>query len=690
MPVPPKIVQRNAAKGLELRQKFGRGGTMVGVARARDLKNGKNIPIETLKRMVSFFARHEKNKEAPGWGDATNPSAGWIANLLWGGSQGRKWAKSMIAKAEMDEVEVDFELKTPGARPGLPWRSGRLYLEHKPSLRVHGRGLGSDPGEYFKLRAMPQVQAALADLRCAVLSSPLIIESTGMPPWLEEDPEATEALAVQKAFIDRVWWKWTRAGEARGLNDWISDVLLFAPVCGFYLGEMVGEAVAWKLGTTDGQYICPRLPELRAPWTVQEWFLEDETPVAVKQTLFQSQDNNGRGGLSDVVIPWERIVHIPFDPAGPSDLEGRSILRGAEVALKILMDVYRLQALAIEVNGLGTVVISKDSETAPDMTDDARDKLETHLKNYKASHVPYLVLPTGYKATWASPQSSVPDLSSQVAIYERMVELALNQTHKGIATRNTGAFAARADASADSRSHIDAHARELVCKPLERIMATFLRLNFPQWAAKDWIFTPRITPQPHDARDLSAEAAALSSLTTAGHIPQHEAITKALLERYGLPVEFVDELAEDDEAEGEPEAEVAMAALAEEVATPRQPTELKPEADADDIGSILEGAMDQLLGQRIEEMIEIQEMDAEPAAFIANYRQRHPIGSEAEEVAEMMRPFFEGFGSEIDISWQEIEGIAIEAGAQALKTTFETWASDVNEAWQTRPRQGDE
>ena len=39
--VPPQEVRNNAKRGLELRAKYGRGGTEVGVARARDLSNGK-------------------------------------------------------------------------------------------------------------------------------------------------------------------------------------------------------------------------------------------------------------------------------------------------------------------------------------------------------------------------------------------------------------------------------------------------------------------------------------------------------------------------------------------------------------------------------------------------------------------------------------------------------------------------
>lgn len=92
--VPPQAVRSNAARGLELREKYGRGGTEVGVARARDLKNGAALSLRTINRMVSYFARHEVDKKGEGWG---KDSAGYIAWLLWGGDAGRSWA-NRIAK----------------------------------------------------------------------------------------------------------------------------------------------------------------------------------------------------------------------------------------------------------------------------------------------------------------------------------------------------------------------------------------------------------------------------------------------------------------------------------------------------------------------------------------------------------------------------------------------------------------
>jgi HK97 family phage portal protein len=91
--LPPKEVRDAAEKGLRLREQFNRGGTMVGVSRARDLSNGKRIPPETINRMLSYFARHEIDKKADNFGNDEDPSPGYVAWLLWGGDPGLAWVK---------------------------------------------------------------------------------------------------------------------------------------------------------------------------------------------------------------------------------------------------------------------------------------------------------------------------------------------------------------------------------------------------------------------------------------------------------------------------------------------------------------------------------------------------------------------------------------------------------------------
>ena len=91
-----------ASRGLEWRKKFGRGGTEIGVARARDIANRRSLSAETVLRMRSYFARHEVDKKGEGWSpsDKGYPSAGRIAWALWGGDAGRAWANRLARKLE--------------------------------------------------------------------------------------------------------------------------------------------------------------------------------------------------------------------------------------------------------------------------------------------------------------------------------------------------------------------------------------------------------------------------------------------------------------------------------------------------------------------------------------------------------------------------------------------------------------
>ena len=97
-----------AERGLEWRREFGRGGTEVGVARARDISNKRDLSMDTVRRMASFFARHAVNEEAEGFrpGEDGYPSAGRIAHALWGGDPGKSWANALI-DAENDEDRAE-------------------------------------------------------------------------------------------------------------------------------------------------------------------------------------------------------------------------------------------------------------------------------------------------------------------------------------------------------------------------------------------------------------------------------------------------------------------------------------------------------------------------------------------------------------------------------------------------------
>lgn len=113
---PTKGMVEEAERGLEWRREHGRGGTEVGIARARDISNGKELSEDTVKRMFSFFSRHEVDKQAEGFsqGEEGYPSNGRIAWALWGGDAGFSWSREIAERLGKEERAV-----TDAVRKGL-------------------------------------------------------------------------------------------------------------------------------------------------------------------------------------------------------------------------------------------------------------------------------------------------------------------------------------------------------------------------------------------------------------------------------------------------------------------------------------------------------------------------------------------------------------------------------------------
>ena len=117
---PTKAMAEEAQRGLDWREEYGRGGTRVGVARARQLVNEQELSADTVRRMHSFFSRHEVDKEADGFSPKEDgyPSAGRIAWALWGGDVGQSWARNKDRQLDkIDEeatraIEDEFPDKT--------------------------------------------------------------------------------------------------------------------------------------------------------------------------------------------------------------------------------------------------------------------------------------------------------------------------------------------------------------------------------------------------------------------------------------------------------------------------------------------------------------------------------------------------------------------------------------------------
>ena len=155
---PTEAMAEEARKGLDWRAEYGRGGTEVGVARARDLVNGRALSLDTVQRMASFFARHEVDSEAAGWspGEDGFPSAGRVAWALWGGDPGRSWAQQIIQHEKrgdgMSDIDED-EIRRAFARHGEDRERFWVRLEQRNVAELDGRPVLTGLASVFDTRA---------------------------------------------------------------------------------------------------------------------------------------------------------------------------------------------------------------------------------------------------------------------------------------------------------------------------------------------------------------------------------------------------------------------------------------------------------------------------------------------------------------------------------------------------------
>ena len=105
MSKPTQGMKEEARKGLDWRKEYGRGGTRIGAERANQILNNENLSDETIKRMYSFFSRHEVDKKAEGFrqGEKGYPSNGRIAWALWGGDAGFSWSRKLVNQMKNEE-----------------------------------------------------------------------------------------------------------------------------------------------------------------------------------------------------------------------------------------------------------------------------------------------------------------------------------------------------------------------------------------------------------------------------------------------------------------------------------------------------------------------------------------------------------------------------------------------------------
>ncbi len=241
---PPQAVQSAARRGLKLRQKK-EAGTAVGIARARDLSNGRPVSLDTIGRMVSFFARHGAQKPSNPGTDA-DPTPWLVAWLLWGGDAGRDWAESVWRRYGPDAAREDYWRE-------VRWREARTWSGELPE--------GLSLGRPFRLASVGEVYSRFSGKSLGALSEPDLREMAAGC--------AARAMSTDAVIID---WAHASAPDDPASQD---------PRRGAAMGRVVD---AWVEDEGDGRglglFVLPAWTELGrqtvpqqvgALWSSPEW-----------------------------------------------------------------------------------------------------------------------------------------------------------------------------------------------------------------------------------------------------------------------------------------------------------------------------------------------------------------------------------------------------------------------------------
>jgi HK97 family phage prohead protease len=211
---PPEGVRKEAEKGLAWRREHGRGGTAVGIARARDLSNGTQLSPSTVRRMKAFFDRHEIDKKGEGWnpGDEGFPSNGRIAWALWGSDAGWAYARKVVEQMNAADEKEGRSLRPFGSTQGI---KPNVFVVHGAPASGKTSYVMQHKGDNDVIFDFDKVMSALSGLPPHQKNKNLISYCTDIRALIIKK-------ALRKPTVDKTWIITTNIGDE--MKGQLSDI----------------------------------------------------------------------------------------------------------------------------------------------------------------------------------------------------------------------------------------------------------------------------------------------------------------------------------------------------------------------------------------------------------------------------------------------------------------------------------
>jgi len=303
------------------------------------------------------------------------------------------WNPGMLAESQvnvpLERTRASAET-LPAGLPGTPIFHGFLedFGEYNPQLE----GLTAIRTYEKMRRSDAQVAATL--LACEL---PIRAANWDVLPATSNPLDQEIAQFVKNNLFGGL--EYVSPGGVKSTQCW-DDVLRNA-----LLMLAFGAAAHEDIYAVDGDRV--RLARLspRLPITFYRWItdVDGETLVALNQYGYRNSN------FESVEIPVDRLTVFTFNQEG-ANFFGRSMLRPAYMHWYIKHQLYRIDAIAGERNGLGVPTI----EQGPNASKEDRLAAQAWVTQLAAHEKTGLALPAGWKFTLQGVQGQVRDLFNSI------------------------------------------------------------------------------------------------------------------------------------------------------------------------------------------------------------------------------------------------------------------------------------
>lgn len=311
-------------------------------------------------------------------------------NISWEQRSGPILASaSRMTDAANPKSKIE-NLKSAAGLPGTPIFSGFLrdFGEYNPQLE----GLTA-------VRTYEKMRRSDAQVAATLLACELPIRAAAWDVHPASDSAADREIA---AFVrDNIFGglEYTSPSGVKTSQSW-DDVLRNA-----LLMLAFGASAHEEIYSIDGDRV--RLARLapRLPLTFYRWIVDadGETLLALNQYGYRN------AGFESVTIPADRLAVFTFNQEG-ANFFGRSMLRPAYMHWYIKHQLYRIDAIAGERNGLGVPTI----EQGPDSSKEDREAAAKWVQQLAAHEKTGVSLPNGWKFALKGVEGNVRDLYNSI------------------------------------------------------------------------------------------------------------------------------------------------------------------------------------------------------------------------------------------------------------------------------------